>query len=58
MSKYDCECCNFSSYLKSNYLRHLKTKKHLEKSNVSKMYPKCIQMYHFRIQNVSKFGKS
>ena len=49
MSKYDCECCKFSSYLKSNYLRHLKTKKHLEKiqciQNVSKMYPNVTYSY-------------
>ena len=33
MKKYYCECCMFSSKLKSDYERHLGTKKHL----------KCIQ---------------
>ena len=33
MTKYHCECCNFTSFLKSNYERHLKTKKH-EKRNI------------------------
>ena len=29
MVLYNCDCCNFSSNLKSNYNRHLNTKKHL-----------------------------
>ena len=28
MPPYICECCNFSSKLKSDYSRHLNTKKH------------------------------
>ena len=31
MPEYHCECCKFSSSLKSNYLRHLKTNKHQKK---------------------------
>ena len=29
MPHYFCDCCNFITDLKSNYLRHLKTKKHI-----------------------------
>ena len=28
---YNCDCCNFHTNLRSNYNRHLKTKKHHEK---------------------------
>ena len=35
MGVYNCECCIFSSKLKSNYNRHLKTKKHQSNMNNS-----------------------
>ena len=38
MTSYDCKCCNFSTKLKSNYTRHLKTQKH---QKVIQSYPKC-----------------
>ena len=38
MTSYDCKCCNFSTKLKSNYTRHLKTQKH---QKVTQSYPKC-----------------
>ena len=37
METYDCKCCKFSTKLKSNYTRHLKTKKH---QKVIQSYPK------------------
>jgi len=33
MVLYNCECCNFSSKIKTHYNRHLKTKKHSDNSN-------------------------
>ena len=54
--KYYCKCCDYNAKVKSSYLKHLKTNKHLSKmekfQNVSEMYPKCIQMY----PNVSKMS--
>jgi len=47
MSTYDCKCCNFSTKLKSNYTRHLKTNKH---KNVIQSYPKLSKV----IQMLSK----
>ena len=32
MPLYNCDCCVFSTLLKSNYTNHLTTKKHIEKS--------------------------
>ena len=40
MVEYTCKCCDFATNLKSNYERHLRTKKHLK---LSKCYPKVIQ---------------
>ena len=48
MSTYDCKCCNFSTKLKSNYTRHLKTKKH---KNVIQSYPKLSKCYPNVIQS-------
>lgn len=36
---YHCKCCNFSTQLKSNYTRHLQTKKH---KNAIQMLSKVI----------------
>ena len=33
MGLYNCSICNFNTKLKSNYNRHLKTKKHITKEN-------------------------
>ena len=35
MVLYNCNCCNFSSNIKTHYNRHLKTKKHINNSNDS-----------------------
>ena len=51
---YHCKCCNYLTTRANDFQKHLKTKKHLAKANVSKMYPsvsKCIQ-------NVSKKSRS
>ena len=48
MSTYDCKCCNFSTKLKSNYTRHLKTNKH---KNVIQSYPKLSKCYPNVIQS-------
>ena len=57
MKKYHCECCNFSSHIKTHYEKHLKTKKHqmLSESypNVIQSYPNVIQSYPNVIQNDS-----
>lgn len=47
MTNYNCEICNFTTKLKSNYTRHLNTKKHNSKiinndSKVIQSYPKVI----------------
>jgi len=42
MPIYNCECCNFSTPLKSNYTSHLKTIKHNENSQ-PKVNPKSTQ---------------
>ena len=49
MPEYNCECCGFTTKLKSHFERHLTTKKHM---NVSKMYPNV----SFSYPNVSKKG--
>ena len=36
MPLYSCKYCNFSTTLKSNYTRHLKTKKHILRINIYK----------------------
>jgi hypothetical protein len=35
MVLYKCDCCNYSSKIKTHYNRHLKTKKHITNSNES-----------------------
>ena len=42
MPLYNCDCCVFSTLLKSNYTNHLTTKKHIEKSK-SKVGSRFIQ---------------
>ena len=38
MPSYECELCNFSTKLKTDFRRHLKTKKHIKKLNESKTF--------------------
>ena len=51
---YDCECCKFSTKLKSNYLRHLKTKKHFNKIN---SHPKVTKKSPFSHPKVTIFSE-
>ena len=39
MPTYKCECCNFNTLLKSNFMNHLKTNKHIGNSQ-HKVNPK------------------
>lgn len=45
---YYCECCNYNAKQKSNYEKHLKTKKHLS----------CTQMYPNMYPNVPKIKQN
>jgi hypothetical protein len=33
MPEYECNCCGFSTHLKSNYTNHLRTSKHIRNTN-------------------------
>ena len=48
---YNCECCNYETNIKPNYTRHIKTKKHLTKSNISP-----IIVHHLSISSPSIYG--
>jgi hypothetical protein len=41
MSNFECEFCNFSTMIKSSYIRHLSTKKHKENDTTNNKY-KCV----------------
>lgn len=43
MKKYHCECCNFSSHIKTHYEKHLNTKKHQKLAEIS---PKLAKISH------------
>ena len=38
LSKYQCDCCNFSSFNKTDYERHLKSKRHNDIFQCVKIY--------------------
>ena len=48
MKNYHCECCKFSSHIKTHYENHLKTKKHQKLAEISqklaKISPKLVQI--------------
>lgn len=48
MKKYYCECCNYETEIKCNYMKHLLTKKHIFIS--SKM--KYNQILHSNLSNI------
>ena len=55
MVEYTCKCCDFTTNLKSNYERHLRTNKHLK---LSKCYPKVIQKTSESSSNVIQKEKT
>ena len=52
MVLYECECCNFSSKLKGDYKRHLKTKKHLKRNEGSLPQPLSQESCKKNIPNI------
>lgn len=55
MSKYYCECCNYSSNDKTKYNRHLSTKRHKKMEN---SYPKLSICYPKLSKNMEKKEKN
>ena len=47
--KYTCELCNFGTNLKTDFTRHLNTKKHIKITKLSQPY--CINV-NFVIENL------
>ena len=52
MVLYECAHCNFSSKLKNNYFRHLKTKKHLKRTDDSTPQPLSQESCKKNIPNI------
>ena len=62
MTTYSCECCHFTTPLKSNYTNHLETRKHIKNSSevsLNKSYECkfCDKKYAHK-QSVTKHLKS
>ena len=61
MTNYYCECCNYNAKQKSNYEKHLKTKKHqLASSNVQffkqnePFFKQNVPFFDEKVVNLSK----
>ena len=54
---YICECCNYSTYKKCNYNRHLNSKKHIKKLNLCNKCPLC-DYVSIRKENLKRHLKS
>jgi hypothetical protein len=63
MPSYECEICNFSTKLKTDFRRHLKTRKHEKKLNDTKTFMECepeknLLSAQFCSKNLKKGGKN
>jgi len=54
---YICDCCNYSTYKKCNYNRHLNSKKHIKKLNLCNKCPLC-DYVSIRKENLKRHLKS
>ena len=49
MTIYECNCCDFSTKIKTHYKRHLETMKHIQRSKIIPLQPPT-EIERLRIQ--------
>ena len=54
MPEYTCECCHFTTHIKTHYTKHLQTKKH---QKYNKSHPKVTKKSPFSHQKVTFFDE-